>query len=64
MDFDSAGREAYEAANEVLVGDADRMIAAWDGKVGERAGTGTVVALARERGIPVDVVWPNGAVRG
>ncbi|MEV6656013.1 hypothetical protein [Nocardia fluminea] len=64
MDFDSAGREAYEAANAVLVGEADRMIAVWDGKVGERAGTGTVVALARERGIPVDVVWPNGAVRG
>lgn len=64
MDFDSAGREAYEAANEVLVGEADRMIAVWDGKVGERAGTGTVVALARERGIPVDVVWPNGAGRG
>ncbi|MFC9660617.1 hypothetical protein ACFVJ5_10285 [Nocardia sp. NPDC127606] len=64
MDFDSAGREAYEAANEVLVGEADRLIAVWDGKVGERAGTATVVALARERGIPVDVVWPNGAVRG
>ncbi|MEU4318139.1 hypothetical protein AB0F85_14990 [Nocardia fluminea] len=64
MDFDSAGREAYESANEVLVGEADRMIAVWDGKVGERAGTGTVVALARERGIPVDVVWPSGAVRG
>ncbi|MFD6397193.1 hypothetical protein [Nocardia sp. NPDC060249] len=64
MDFGNAGRAAYEAANEVLVGEADRLIAVWDGKLGERAGTGTVVALARERGIPVDVVWPNGAVRG
>ena len=64
MDFDTAGREAYEAANEVLVGEADRMIAVWDGQAGERAGTGTVVALARERGVPVDVVWPHGAERG
>ncbi|MFC9875842.1 winged helix-turn-helix transcriptional regulator [Nocardia salmonicida] len=64
MDFDTAGREAYEAANEVLVGEADRMIAVWDGEVGARAGTGTVVALARERGVPVDVVWPRGAERG
>ncbi|MGW6117576.1 hypothetical protein ACWFRF_00935 [Nocardia sp. NPDC055165] len=63
MDFGNAGREAYEAANEVLVSEADRMIAVWDGKAGERAGTGTVVALARARGIPIDVVWPNGAVR-
>ncbi|MFD3596713.1 hypothetical protein ACFWU5_28695 [Nocardia sp. NPDC058640] len=54
---------AYEAANEVLVGEADRMIAVWDGQDGQRAGTGTVVALAHERGIPVDVVWPKGAER-
>ncbi|MFD3508230.1 hypothetical protein [Nocardia sp. NPDC058666] len=48
MDFDSAGRDAYEAANEVLVGEVDRMIAVWDGQDGQRAGTGTVVASARE----------------
>ncbi len=63
MDFDTAGRDAYEAANEVLVGDTDRLIAVWDGKVSERAGTGTVVELARTRGVPVDVVWPAGAER-
>ncbi|WP_446222066.1 hypothetical protein ACTWPB_19730 [Nocardia sp. IBHARD005] len=63
MDFDTAGRDAYEAANAVLVGEADRMIAVWDGKVGLRAGTGTVVVSARERGLRVDVVWPNGAER-
>lgn len=64
MDFDEAGREAYEAANEVLVGDVDRLIAVWDGEVSQRGGTGTVVELARERGVQVDIVWPSGAERG
>ncbi len=63
MDFASAGREAYEAANEALVEGVDRMIAVWDSQDGQRAGTGTVVALARQRGIPVDIVWPQGAER-
>ncbi|MGY0497450.1 hypothetical protein ACWZHB_03000 [Nocardia sp. FBN12] len=63
MDFDSAGREAYEAANEALVQGVDRMVAVWDGHDGQRAGTGTVVALARQRGVPVDIVWPEGAAR-
>ncbi|MGW5318842.1 hypothetical protein [Nocardia thailandica] len=64
MGFDSAGHEAYEAANAVLVGDVDRMIAVWDGQTARRAGTGTVVEPARATGIPVDIVWPEGAARG
>ncbi|WP_243654868.1 hypothetical protein [Nocardia alba] len=63
MDFDSAGREAYEAANVALVQGVDRMIAVWDSQDGQRAGTGTVVELARKHGIPVDIVWPEGAAR-
>ncbi|PKV82545.1 hypothetical protein [Nocardia fluminea] len=63
MDFDSAGREAYEAANAALVQGVDRMIAVWDSQDGQRAGTGTVVELARKHGIPVDIVWPEGAAR-
>ncbi|MGV9924503.1 hypothetical protein [Nocardia rhamnosiphila] len=63
MDFEEAGREAYEAANEALLGSADRLVAVWDGEGGEAGGTGSVVKLARERGVPVDVVWPEGAAR-
>lgn len=63
MDFDSAGREAYEAANAALVEGVDRMIAVWDGKDSQRAGTGTVVELAHQHGVPVDIVWPEGAAR-
>ncbi|SFN70639.1 hypothetical protein SAMN05421805_106146 [Saccharopolyspora antimicrobica] len=29
-----------------------------------RGGTGDVVRAARERGIPVTVVWPDGTSRG
>ena len=63
MDFDSAGREAYEAANEALLGSADRLVAVWDGEGGEAGGTGSVVKLAQENGVAVDVVWPRGAAR-
>ncbi|MFR9752349.1 hypothetical protein ACL02S_15110 [Nocardia sp. 004] len=63
MNFDDAGREAYEAANEVVVGSVDCLVAVWDGEDRQKAGTGTVVELARERGVPVEVVWPQGATR-
>ncbi|MFE7717578.1 hypothetical protein ACFU44_00890 [Nocardia rhizosphaerihabitans] len=63
MDFDDAGRVAYEAANHVLLDHCDRLIAVWDGDHGARGGTGTVVALARTLDIPVDIIWPPGAAR-
>ncbi|WP_081879910.1 hypothetical protein [Nocardia sp. NRRL WC-3656] len=64
MDFGDAGADAYEAANEAVLGSCDRLIAVWDGQAGERSGTGSVVALARQKGLPVEVVWPDGAMRG
>lgn len=63
MDFDNAGREAYEAANEAVVGSVDRLVAVWDSEDGQKAGTASVVELAQEHGVPVDVVWPEGAAR-
>ncbi|WP_329407377.1 hypothetical protein OG563_35575 [Nocardia vinacea] len=63
MDFDDAGREAYEAANEAMLSSCDRLVAVWDGEAGGKGGTGTVVALARARGLPVEIVWPDGAER-
>ncbi|MFE6925132.1 hypothetical protein ACFVAV_29215 [Nocardia sp. NPDC057663] len=63
MDFDDAGRVAYEAANQVLLEDCDRLIAIWDGDHGARGGTATVVALAHTLDIPVDIIWPSGAAR-
>lgn len=65
MPHESANRQAYEAANEVLLSRAHRFVAVWDGAppTGKGGGTADVVAAARSRGLKVDVVWPDGASR-
>ncbi|NDZ77095.1 hypothetical protein G3I19_00870 [Streptomyces sp. SID10853] len=62
---ESAGRAAYDAANALLLERADRLVAVWNGEppTGKGGGTADVVVAARERGIPVDVVWPDRARR-
>ncbi|OIV37385.1 hypothetical protein BIV57_11245 [Mangrovactinospora gilvigrisea] len=64
LPFDTASRDAYEAANEILLGTADHLIAVWDGDTtANRSGTSDVVARAQDAGLPVTVVWPAGAHR-
>ncbi|MDP9609420.1 MULTISPECIES: hypothetical protein [Streptomyces] len=65
MPHATANRQAYEAANAVLLERADRLVAVWDGRppTGKGGGTADVVHQAREAGIPVDVVWPDGSSR-
>lgn len=64
MPFETAGREAYEAANEAVLASIDRLIAVWDGRSPvDRGGTAAVVSEAGRRGIPVRIVWPDGARR-
>lgn len=64
MPFPTSDREAYMAASEHVLTTVDSMIAVWDGKPsGGHGGTADVVTAARERGIPVTVVWPEGAKR-
>jgi hypothetical protein len=65
MPFASANRDAYEAANEAVLDSCDRLLAVWDGEApADKGGTAAVVAAAGIRGIPVDVIWPEGARRG
>ena len=71
LEYTTAGREAYEAANQVLIAKADRLVAVWDhtppsgnGGTADTADTADTVAMARDAGVPVDVVWPDGATRG
>ncbi|MFE3152268.1 hypothetical protein ACFXJ6_37435 [Streptomyces sp. NPDC059218] len=61
----TANRSAYEAANAELLKRADRLVAVWDGTPpsGKGGGTADTVEAARAAGLPVDVVWPNGAAR-
>ncbi|MGH3697739.1 MAG: hypothetical protein ACRDRX_27800 [Pseudonocardiaceae bacterium] len=64
LPFEKSSRDAYMAASEELFDSVDHLIAVWDGNPsGSYSGTADVVAAARERGIPVTVVWPDGARR-
>lgn len=61
----TAGRVAYEDANRTLLSRADRLVAVWDGAPpsGKGGGTADTVLTAREAGLAVDVIWPDGAAR-
>ncbi len=60
-----ADRAAYEDANQTLLSEAERLFAVWDGQPSDgRGGTGDAVETARSRGLPVEVIWPDGARRG
>ncbi|WP_017539009.1 hypothetical protein [Nocardiopsis halophila] len=64
MPHRSAGPDAYRDANESVLAGTDRLVAVWDGRPsGGKGGTGDAVEAARARGVPVDVVWPDGARR-
>ena len=64
MPFEEANRVAYEATNKVLVSTCDTLYAVWDGQSGvDKGSTGSVVEYARSNGVPVEVMWPQGASR-
>ena len=65
LPFETSSRAAYMAASETLLREVEHLVAVWDGQPSYgHGGTGDVVAAARERGVPVTVVWPDGAQRG
>ncbi|MFD9124156.1 hypothetical protein [Kitasatospora sp. NPDC059571] len=56
--------EAHMAGSEILVGLADLVLAVWDGLPARGyGGTADVVAYAEHNGLPVQILWPDGAVR-
>jgi hypothetical protein len=64
LPFDTSNRDAYAAANDDLLGGADSLVAVWDGAPPDgKGGTGDTVQAARTRGVPVVIVWPDGAKR-
>ncbi|NBE50739.1 hypothetical protein [Streptomyces boluensis] len=65
MPYETANRQAYESANLTLLERAERLVAVWNGEPpsGKGGGTADVVVEARNAGLPVDVVWPEGAAR-
>lgn len=65
LSFERSNRESYMAAGEEMLSTVDSLIAVWDGNPsGSYGGTADVVGAARRRGLPVTVVWPDGACRG
>ncbi|MFF0139648.1 hypothetical protein ACFYRN_24745 [Streptomyces sp. NPDC005227] len=65
LDHETANRAAYADANNTLLERADRLVAVWNGEPpsGRGGGTADTVLDARSAGVPVDVVWPDGAAR-
>lgn len=56
--------ESHQAGSEILVGLSDRLVAVWDGQPARGyGGTADVVAYAERTGVPVTVLWPEGASR-
>lgn len=65
MPFETSNRDAYMSASEAVLTGVEAMVAVWDGQPADgHGGTGDVVAAAKDRGLPVTVVWPVGAARG
>lgn len=56
--------ESHMAGSMLMLGLADELLAVWDGEPARGyGGTADVVAAARERGVKVRVIWPEGARR-
>lgn len=56
--------DAHMAAGVYMVDSADELWAVWDGRPARGpGGTADVVAYARDRDIPVRIIWPEGATR-
>jgi hypothetical protein len=64
LDRIESDEDAHMEASRVMLDRAERLFAVWDGQPARGyGGTADVVAEARERGIPVTVIWPEGASR-
>ncbi|MFF3935048.1 hypothetical protein [Streptomyces phaeofaciens] len=62
--YDPGDRDACVGADEEIVAGCRRLVAVWDGSPSDgRDATAHLVAYARSRGVPVEVLWPRGATR-
>jgi hypothetical protein len=64
LDHVESTEHAHMDASQAMLDRADRLFAVWDGQPARGyGGTADVVAEARSRGLPVSVIWPDGASR-
>ena len=64
LPFTESTSEAHMAASEFMIGLAGKQWAVWDREPARAyGGTADVVAYARDKGVPVRLIWPEGARR-
>ncbi len=64
LSFEDASEDAYLAAGHRVVELSQMILAVWDGQPAKgKGGTADIVAYARSRGVPLEIVWPEGTVR-
>ncbi len=64
LDYVESTEEAHMAASQAMLARANRLYAVWDGQPARGyGGTADAVADAKKRGVPVTVIWPDGASR-
>lgn len=64
LPFKESTSEAHMAASEHMLDLADQLFAVWDGLPARGyGGTADVVTAAQTKGLPVVVIWPEGAHR-
>jgi hypothetical protein len=64
LPFTESTSESHMAASKLMVDNADKLYAVWDGMPARAyGGTADAVAYARDHSTPIDVIWPIGATR-
>ena len=64
LEHTESTEQAHMDAGKVVVDRSSVLLAVWDGQPSRGlGGTADVVAYARQRGVPVTVIWPEGASR-
>jgi hypothetical protein len=64
LDYPLPSEDAYLEAGRRIADSSDLLIAVWDGKPARgKGGTADIAYYAMNRGIKVEVVWPDGVTR-
>jgi hypothetical protein len=64
LEYTESTEQAHLDGGRAVVDNSSLLVAVWDGQPARGlGGTADVVAYARQRSIPVTVIWPKGASR-
>jgi hypothetical protein len=64
LEHTESTEQAHMEGGQVVVDRSSVLVAVWDGEPSRGlGGTADVVSYARQRGVPVEVIWPKGATR-